>query len=89
MGCALRLSELKPLIEDLMALGREIVVGASDGEAIFLRLPPARVGGSAEAVARVPAQLRERAQGEARLADQRRGQGGVDRIADENRLAAR
>ena len=32
MGYVLRLDELKPLIEDLLALGLPVVVGASDGE---------------------------------------------------------
>ena len=35
MGYVLRLSELKPLIEDLMALGLNVVVGAADGEVAF------------------------------------------------------
>jgi len=35
MGYVLRLSELKPLIEDLMELGLNVVVGAADGEVVF------------------------------------------------------
>jgi len=35
MGYVLTLSELKPLIEDLTALGLNVVVGAADGEVIF------------------------------------------------------
>jgi len=35
MGYVLRLRELVPLLEDLMALGREITVRASEGEVIF------------------------------------------------------
>jgi len=35
MGYVLRLSELKPFIEDVLALGLNVVVGASDGEVAF------------------------------------------------------
>ena len=35
MGYTLRLKELKALAEDLAALDREIVVGASEGEVVF------------------------------------------------------
>ena len=35
MGYVLRLSELKPLIEDLMALRLNATVGAADGEVVF------------------------------------------------------
>jgi len=35
MGYVLRLSELKSLIEDLIVLGLNVVVSATDGEVIF------------------------------------------------------
>ena len=35
MGYVLRLDELKSLIEDLMVLGLNVVVGAADGEVAF------------------------------------------------------
>ena len=35
MGYVLRLRDLMPLLEDLMVLGREVTVGAAEGEVIF------------------------------------------------------
>jgi len=35
MGYVLRLSELKPFIEGVLALGLNVVVGASNGEVAF------------------------------------------------------
>jgi hypothetical protein len=35
MGYVLRLDKLKLLIEDLLALGLNVTVGASDGEVVF------------------------------------------------------
>jgi len=35
MGYVLQLRELVPLLEDLMALGRNITVSAAEGEVVF------------------------------------------------------
>jgi len=35
MGYVLRLRDLMPMLEDLMALGREVTVSAADGEVVF------------------------------------------------------
>ena len=35
MSFVLRLKELMPLLDDIMALDREVVVGASEGEVAF------------------------------------------------------